>query len=111
MLNSNDNNKIRDINEKRIDTNNVDTRLLTQILNEIKERKAKTTLQDRNIKLLHQKLDYITFSFSASYRELVSVEIKTMNLNVAAEAIKDRDDLVNEIYKTVMNEFNQKICQ
>ena len=111
MLNSYNQDNIIAIRNRTKDLQNVNTRNVTSLMKNILSKKSKCTLQDEKLRLLRIKLDSTIESFNATYKELVTLEIKAMNLNIAAEAIKERDDLVNRIYETVMKEVNKEICK
>lgn len=102
MLYSNNNNNTH-INE-------VDTRHISLLMNSILSQKSSNTINDERITALRNKLDSIINSFNITYKELVGAEVKILNIKIAAEAINERNDLINKIHAVVMKELNQSIC-
>ncbi|MEW6063530.1 MAG: hypothetical protein AB1571_04140 [Nanoarchaeota archaeon] len=111
MLNTHKNKNVIPLKPLKKYSKEVDTRQITSLMNTILDKKSENNVDNEILKNTREKLDSIIESFNTTYKELVTIEIKTMNLNIAADAIKSRDDLVDRIYDTVIEEINHQICK
>ena len=111
MLNSRNNQKVVPIYAKETKATSINTQRITSIMNEIKNKNSNYKLNNAKLTILHSTMEQIIENFNTTYRELVTTEIKIMNLNIAAEAINSRDNLVDNIYDTVMREIEHQAYQ
>ena len=99
------NNKIKFINNTTEEIEPTNKRNITTLMEAISSNNAKCTINNPKLKVLHLQIDRIMLDYKQIYRDLISTEIKSSNLNIAAEAIKERNDLVESIYSTVKEEI------
>lgn len=90
----------------------VDTQTLTALLSGLNQ-SLNYTNEIKNPVLTHlrNKRKYLINAFQDSYKELITTEVKIMNLSVAAESIKTRNDMIDGVYTSVMNEINHPVCR
>ena len=83
----------------------IDTREITSIINQVLSMKSENNLDDSRLKLLRTRLDTIIESFNTTYKEILRHEIRILNLKIAAEAIEERNDFINQIYEVAIKEL------
>lgn len=110
MINNQKDKKVIDINSKRINHPVVDTQSITALLKKIANGQTSKRLEDRRLKQISSELDLIINSFNETYKELISNEIRIFNLSIAANSVYERDQMVDNIYKTVIQEVQESIC-
>ena len=84
---------------------------ITTLLEYIKEKNTQCTINNSKLRMVHRQIDRITLDFKQIYEGLIRLEIKSSNLNIAAEAIQDRNNLVERIYSTVADEVNRQMSK
>lgn len=100
MLNLSKNNKTK------IKSNEIDTREIKSLMNQIISIQNQTQLEDSKLKLLRIRLDSIIESFNTTYNEMLRHEIRILNLKIASESIEERNDFINQIYEVAIKELS-----
>lgn len=105
------NNKIKLINNTTEENEPTNKRSITTLMEAISSNNAKCTINNPKLKVLHMQIDRIMLDYKQIYRGLITTEIKSNNLNIAAEAIKERNDLIESIYSTVKTEMAKQVSK
>ena len=105
------NNKIKLINNTTEENERTNRSSITTLMEAISTNNAKCTINNPKLKVLHLQIDRIMLDYKQIYRGLISTEIKSNNLNIAAEAIKERNDLIENIYNTVKSEMAKQVSK
>jgi hypothetical protein len=104
MLNLKETNLLN-FNDRRPDRKDVvNSHALTELFNKIETDPRQVQSPDNRILALRDRVNAVTQNFHLAYKEMIGQEMRIINLNIAADSIKDRDDLVEQIYNTVIKE-------
>lgn len=111
MLQTNNNKKIIPLEKQVNESLEVDTQTLTVLLSGLKQSlNYQNDIETPMLKHLRNNRRYLIKAFEDCYKDLIRAEVKIMNLSVAAESIKTRNDMINDIYHTVISEMGHQIC-
>lgn len=105
------NHKIKLINDQTGENKPYNRKSITELLDIIKTKNTESTINDQKLRLLRLQIDRVALNYKQLYRGLIETEIKSNNLNIAAEAIKERNDLVESIYNTVREEVSKQVSK
>jgi hypothetical protein len=111
MIKKDKSNTLKLIKSTKPNIPEVNTSSITCIMNSLSASKGNVQSGDLRIIEMRAQLDSIIDSFQMTYRQLVTHEVKLLNLDIAADNIVKRNEMVDDIYQTVTGEIERQINQ